>query len=628
MTRLARLLAGAGAALAIVLAVAAPASAHATLEKTDPSSGTVLASAPTQVAAQFDEAVGVSPDSLRVYSPDGARVDDGTTTEGAAPDIISVNLRANLGRGTYTVAWHVISADTHPVSGAFTFSVGVPSRTSVNPNTIITKASWDEGALFGIARWAGYLAYALFTGAVIFLAWCWPRGAAARPARRTLRAGWIALASATIAQVLLQGVYASALPLTRALDPSVVRGTLDTRFGQAAEIRLLLLAIGVPLLTLATRRIEKMGVSARLRTTLAALAYTIALAVTWAMLGHASTGIQTPLSVLSDLVHLTAMAVWLGGLAVLALLVLRLKDKPRQAATAVVRFSPLAFASVTAIIITGTYQAWRDVGSWHALFDETYGRLVLLKIAGVLCLVALGYYARTRIAQGLRPWIEAAGAQTAAPVAIPAPAPAPDDRVAATVPTRGGTSPGEADGTAAAPTSIVSASVAVGEKEAGARTALRRLRWSVAAETGIVVAVLAATSILVDSVPGRSASGIPGQPAATNTTVSFNTGTASGTVYVTVGPGVLGTNQPHILVQNPAGQPYTPAQVTAEFDLPAKSIGPLQVALTDQGEAHYIGALTQLDFTGTWQLILTIRSDAFDETTVRIPVTIVGSTTG
>lgn len=47
MTRLARLLAGAGAALAIVLAVAAPATAHATLEQTDPSSGAVLASAPT-----------------------------------------------------------------------------------------------------------------------------------------------------------------------------------------------------------------------------------------------------------------------------------------------------------------------------------------------------------------------------------------------------------------------------------------------------------------------------------------------------------------------------------------------------------------------------------------------------
>lgn len=501
-------------------------------------------------------------------------MDDGATTEGAAPDIISVDLRPNLGRGTYTVVWHVISADTHPVSGAFTFSTGVPSRTTVNPDTIITRATWDEGALFGVARWAGYLAYALFTGTVIFLAWCWPRGAASRPARRMVRAGWIALAAATIAQVLLQGVYASALPLTRAFDPSVVRGTLGTRFGQAAGIRLLLLAIGVPLLTLAVRRIEKMGDGARLRTTIAALAYAVALAASWAMLGHASTGIQTPLAVASDLVHLTAVAVWLGGLAVLALLVLRLKDKPRQAAMAVVRFSPLAFASVAAIIVTGTYQAWRDVGSWRALFDDTYGRLVLLKISGVLCLVTLGYYARTRIAKGLRRWIEAASSQTAVPVAIPAPAPVPDDRTAARVPTRGGRGGSDADGTELGPAPAVSASVAVGENEAGAGTALRRLRWSVTAETGIVIAVLAATSILVDSVPGRGASGIPGQPAATDTTVNFNTGTASGTVYVTVGPGVLGTNQPHILVENPAGQPYTPAQITAGFVLPARAIGP------------------------------------------------------
>ena len=51
-----------------------------------------------------------------------------------------------------------------------------------------------------------------------------------------------------------------------------------------------------------------------------------------------------------------------------------------------------------AILLTGTYQAWRGVGSWPALFDTVYGRLLLIKIGAMGVLIALGYLARARIA--------------------------------------------------------------------------------------------------------------------------------------------------------------------------------------------------------------------------------------
>ena len=73
-----------------------------------------------------------------------------------------------------------------------------------------------------------------------------------------------------------------------------------------------------------------------------------------------------------------------------------------DAAQAVIRFSPLALGCVVAIVVTGTYMAWRDVGTLVSKTATTYGRLLLLKIAGLCMLIGLGYLARRRIADGLQ----------------------------------------------------------------------------------------------------------------------------------------------------------------------------------------------------------------------------------
>ena len=136
-----------------VLAAAPAAWAHATLVSTSPADGAVLAHAPSRVSATFDEAVGVSADSLQVFAPDGTRVETGVTAHGSQPEEITVALPAGLGHGTYTVSWHVISADSHPVQGAFTFSIGAPSSTVVNPASLGQHASTLTGIEFGVVRW-------------------------------------------------------------------------------------------------------------------------------------------------------------------------------------------------------------------------------------------------------------------------------------------------------------------------------------------------------------------------------------------------------------------------------------------------------------------------------------------
>ncbi len=624
-----RLLAGLAAAITLVFVAAGPAAAHANLERTDPSDGSVLAVQPAVVAAQFDESVGVSADSLRIFSPTGERVDNGTTSHGAQNNIVAVSLRSGLGRGTYTVAWHVLSADSHPVSGAFTFSIGAPSRTTVNAATIVTRSSTAVGVIYGAARWAAYLSFALLAGTIVFLALCWPKGAAARGSFRLIVVGWVTLVASSVIQLLLQGIYSSGLPPSRMFDPSVIQATTATRFGATTEIRLLILALAAPAVTIGVQRLTSATLGQRLRAAALALLGTTGLAATWAATGHASTGIQVPISVAADTLHLTAMAVWLGGLAALALVVLRDPEKPKQAAAAVKRFSTVALTCVCVMIGTGTYQAWRDVGSLHVLFGEAYGRLVLVKIAGLLTLIGLGYYARQRIASGLNasalrgtvavPEAETADADIAAvsPAAVAA---SPKMSVSATVPTRPGRGPGL--NKPGRRTARVGGQPRAHEPGSRVRETLGQLRRSVAAETAIALIVLAATAIVVNTVPGRGANGLATQPGSTNVSLPFNTGTASGIVLIVVEPGKIGPNQSHLLIENTKGEPYSPVQVAVSYALPSSGIGPIKSKVIPNGPGHYVDQPTTLNVAGQWQVAITIRSDDFDETTVRVPFTV------
>jgi copper transport protein len=117
------------------------------------------------------------------------------------------------------------------------------------------------------------------------------------------------------------------------------------------------------------------------------------IAATWGAAGHASTGRQVPLALPADIAHLLAMAIWLGGLAVLAVALLSRKENP-QIQSAVPRFSRIAFGCVVAIVLTGLYQSWRQAGGLTALTDTTYGRVLLVKLGIFGALIGLAYVAR------------------------------------------------------------------------------------------------------------------------------------------------------------------------------------------------------------------------------------------
>jgi copper transport protein len=606
-------------AAAAIFAFAAPGAlaqmVHATLVTSYPLDGAVLKQQPVRVTVGFDQPVAVSSDSLEVFTPGGQRADvAGATHDG--PDGVAVALRGGLGKGTYTAAWHVVSADSHPVQGAFTFSIGAPSATRV-PN-ILPAGSHTVSAAYAVTRWLEYVCFAILGGAVTFLIVCWPAGARRRGIPALVTTGWAGLFTASLLALLLQGVYAAGAGFGQLLDPSLELTTLHSRLGTALQARQGLTIAAAVMATLTVRRLPALGRRGRAAATVAWAALITAIAATWAAADHASTGFQVPLAIFADVVHLVAMAVWVGGLVTLAAFALR-GPATAAVAAAVPRFSAIALCCVTALAASGVYEAWRLTGSWGALFGTTYGVLLIMKVAGLGILICLGYTARRFVHRRLlRPAAHAA--------LVPALAPAAVGQLAvpsagASVIGGGGVAVSGGGGTQAAgyPESSGLGGHPGSADAPPGLPSMRALRGSVIAELAVVAVVLAATALLVSTPTGRESYAPP-----VNAVSQFDTGGpgGAGTVKTSVTPARLGPDQVDLTLTTPAGQPFTAAQVQASLYLPARDLGPLPVALAAAGAGRYRAADASFGFTGQWQLRVTVRSDAFDETTVIIGVTI------
>src|SRR5207244_11231750 len=112
-------------------------------------------------------------------------------------------------------------------------------------------------------------------------------------------------------------------------------------------------------------------------------------------------------AVAADALHVLAGGVWIGGLAPLARL-LRVASRPEGADArpfAVLtarRFSALALGAVAVIVATGAWNAWVEIGDVAGLVGTRYGRLLLLKLALLVPIVALGAFNRRRLLPALR----------------------------------------------------------------------------------------------------------------------------------------------------------------------------------------------------------------------------------
>ncbi|MGH2827461.1 MAG: copper resistance CopC/CopD family protein, partial [Actinomycetota bacterium] len=416
---------------ALLLGMSAPAQAHAIVQSTEPGIDEVVGSAPERVVMTFSEAVEIALGAIRVYDTNGTRVDEGAAEHVSGdPTTVAVEVADDLPNGTYTVTWRVISADSHPISEAFVFHVGGPgSRPQGIADEVLGGESGGSavgGALFGGARLVSFSSLILLVGALVFASVLWRRpgqdelvrspevdDAFARRWRKLLMWSWTGSLIATLATIVLQGSVAGGFSLLDAITPSVMGDVIATRYGAIALARVaLLLAGGAVFVALArgsgelafdggTRSSASVGAAAArapIPSWLLAVTglWSLALLVTPGLQGHAGTTEPVAVNLTADVVHLAGGAAWIGGLVVLAFAAwpatkqLGETERAAMLAPVVGRFSTAAMISVAAIVVTGTYRSFVEVGAWRALFDTSYGLTLLAKIALFVPLLALG----------------------------------------------------------------------------------------------------------------------------------------------------------------------------------------------------------------------------------------------
>lgn len=557
---------------------AAPASAHATLTGTTPADGATVEQAPPRVRFTFDEPVRAPVGSLRVFDREGERVDD-AQVEQDAPQVLSVGLEPQLDEGAYVATWRAVSADGHPLRGAIVFSVG---GGAVDEGLLARLLRGDSPIVVAVATAARAVVYGatlLAAGAVLWFT------VIGRPSRRdarrgrtwAYRAGWTALVASLIA-VVTEAMAQTGLGPVAALRPDVLGQTVASGFGAATALRVA--ALGALLVGVrggdvrgpsrVDRGATRGGVAGA-----GPVGAGLVAAISFVVEGHTRTVEPGWLVAGADVVHLVAVAIWGGGVVLLALALRDPTASPGTTARVVARFSTAAAVTAVAATVAGTAMSWALVRSWRALFSTGYGWTLVVKL-GLVAVVLLLAVVNNRVL---------------APAVIRSAAPA------------GGASD-TASGTVRTP----------GRRGATARRLLCR---SVTAEAAVMIAVVAVTAALVTQRPAAEAAGITG---AFDTTVDL---AGDLQVNVVVDPNEAGVNAIHLYVFDDTGRPVQDVDdLELRLTQPDRDIGPITRDPFVAGPGHWQLDGPELSTPGRWELEVVVPRGRFDEASVVVPVVV------
>lgn len=383
MNQVVRLAIAVAGCVLLAVGTAGPAAAHATLIRSNPAEGAVLAAAPAKAVFTFDEAVSLPDQGVKVFDADGGTVEASATSQDT---VITVDLPDRMARGTYVVTWRAVSGDGHPIAGSLTFSIGRPNAAVVAPDPADAESPKVSATLSAV-QGVGYLGLFLAAGLTVFASMLLPRTIA--PGRSRTRIQGLAKTSAVVALV----ATALTIPLTvilqqgLGLDRVVDRDTW-LEGSPSAMAGLVLLAVGFTLLG------QNVGDDADRRTRWFALSGVALVVTAPALTGHTRAFSPEPLVVGTDILHVLAGSVWLGGLVGTALTLPALAGREDDAAQTLARFSTAAATVLVALTGTGLVLAWRILTSWENLFGTTYGRILLVKLAVVLVVVAVAGWNR------------------------------------------------------------------------------------------------------------------------------------------------------------------------------------------------------------------------------------------
>ncbi len=538
------------ALLIILLAGVSITQAHAELESSDPLANAALDSAPDEIQLWFTEPL--EPNYSRFTLID----QNGTTVATPRSQVAPGNPRellmkpGSLAKGVYTVSWRTLSAgDGHSAAGSFSFGVGVTVSAS-NPPPVVDEQVAPESVAI---RWADLIALSLLIGSLGFSLLV--ATAAVSPTGQTqalivlMWVGWAATGVASVLMLLLEASVAGGTSLSEALPllGDVIGGTA---YGSLWLTRLAL--------WLATGAILLVGGRTRRGQWLALAAASVIL-LTQSLFSHGSATQDATVAVVGDWLHFGAATLWIGGLvSFLTVLVVRRGTWAISAESCghlVAAFSNYARIAVLALIVSGLYAAWIDVGSLDALLNTLYGQALLIKLILFLPLLALA---------------------------------------------------------------AVNLLVTARRLKSGDRLWVGRLRGLVTLEMGLTVMILFFAAVMTSGSPARYVQAVrtaAAQAEAARPKPYAETKSVDDLrVQLSIAPGVVGENRFGLALMDADGRSITDASlIRMRFDNLDQPLGESELRPTLQPDGAYAVQGANLSVPGRWRIRLTIqRPDKFD----------------
>jgi copper transport protein len=372
-----RLVVGAALTLA-VLAPAQQAFAHAGLVGSTPAANAVLESGPPNIELDFNEAVDAQLADIELYDQKATLIPTGKPDSITDDTVVQASV-PTIGDGVYVVVWRVPSADGHVVDGVFSFQVGTKS-TGVDIGALIDKVSGNATATSTVGRLdTGARLLALIGLIVVVGGGLLALQAGDAAANRLLL--WMAWAFLLVGALGSFGLYGAKVVAgspSDAVKPSVWGKVVGSHTATVLLVRVVLvLAVGVLLLMFASRAGDVWRGAA------------LAVVLTYSSVGHAYAQSPVQLWVAVDAVHLVAISLWVGGLLMFAFGSSAWLSDP-DAERIVRRFSMTAMVAVPVIVVTGVAQTLKLAGSFDDVTSTSWGRTLLVKVAVVTVLIAIG----------------------------------------------------------------------------------------------------------------------------------------------------------------------------------------------------------------------------------------------
>ncbi|WEK55194.1 MAG: copper resistance protein CopC [Candidatus Cohnella colombiensis] len=369
------------------------AEAHAELVSVTPAMDAQLDQSPPSVEVIFNERLDRGNAELKVLNEASREV------AGGKPEFIEEGkgLRISLPKlseGHYTISFSVISADGHPISGAYVITIGNPApltnASDLDPHNQVGHSHNHGSSGLSTNTFLLYAARILYYAGLLSLAglllWRLQRNSPTQV--KEVLAQALDLAGKFTLLAIFAYVFFSLQDLARG-EPLADWGRIlvETTIGRL-YIVLLLLALFAPIIAKLPRWIQMLWVMC---------AVTVE---AWS--GHAVVFDPRAYTLVLDWLHILAASVWAGGL--LLILALWRKDRPEASRFALL-FSKWALISFLALWITGTLSTLKFLPSLEYLMYTSWGTWLLIKVGLSIAVAVVAFLIRLRLKKGDLPRI-------------------------------------------------------------------------------------------------------------------------------------------------------------------------------------------------------------------------------